>query len=50
MRQDTLNSEKAQKFQDEIFKNMTAEQKIKLAIKLQNFCVKLSKLNDRKWK
>ena len=35
----------AQEMQDEIFRNMTADKKIKLASALSMFCLKLNRLN-----
>jgi len=35
----------AQELQDEIFKKMSAERKIKLSLELTSFCLKLNSLN-----
>ncbi len=43
-----MTPEAAQKIQDEIFKKMTASQKIKLVSHFFEFGKKLNKLNDRK--
>lgn len=48
MKKEILNSEKTQKIQDDIFKKMTANQKIKLVSSFFKFGKKLSMLNDRK--
>jgi hypothetical protein len=45
-----LTPQLAQKIQDDIFKKMSAQQKIKLLSSFFRFGKKLSKLNDRKWK
>ncbi|MCX6796888.1 MAG: hypothetical protein NTX98_00200 [Candidatus Doudnabacteria bacterium] len=45
-----ITPEMAQKIQDEIFKKMTAGEKVKLVSSFFRFGKKLSKLNDRKWK
>jgi len=51
LKEDTLTPQKAQKIQDEIFKKMSAEKKIKMTSSLYAFLKKLNKLNDRKkWK
>jgi hypothetical protein len=38
----------AKEIQDEIFRKMPADKKIKLASELTMFCLKLNRLNDRK--
>lgn len=43
-----LTPERAQEIQDEIFRKMTADEKIKLVGSFFRFGKKLSKLNDRK--
>jgi hypothetical protein len=43
-----LTPKKAQEIQDEIFKKMTAEEKIKLVSSFFEFGKKLSKLNNRR--
>ncbi|MFH1968602.1 MAG: hypothetical protein ABIJ84_04405 [bacterium] len=43
-----LTPKKAQEIQDEIFKKMTASQKIKLVSSFFRFGKKLNKLNDRR--
>lgn len=43
-----ITSEVAQQIQDDIFKKMSSEQKIKMTGKLLRFCRKLHLLNDRK--
>jgi hypothetical protein len=48
MVKEVLTPEKAQKIQDEIFKKMTANQKIKLVNSFFRFGKKLKQLNDRK--
>lgn len=43
-----LTPKRAQQIQDDIFKKMSSEQKIKMTGKLLRFCRKLHLLNDRK--
>jgi hypothetical protein len=43
-----LTPKLAEKIQDDIFKKMTAEEKIKMVSQFFEFGKKLSKLNDRK--
>ncbi len=50
MKKNILTPKLAEKIQDNIFKKMTAEKKIKLACDFFRFGKKLNKLNDRKWK
>lgn len=38
----------AQEIQDDIFKKMSADRKIKLALDLSKFCLKLNKLNGNR--
>lgn len=48
MAKEILTPEKAQKIQDEIFKKITAQKKIKLVSSFFRFGKKLKQLNDRK--
>ena len=49
MNKDILTSEKAEKIQDNIFKKMSADKKIKMVSQFFKFGKKLSKLNgDRR--
>ena len=48
MKKEKINA--AQEMQDDIFKKMSAQHKIKLLSSFFRFGKKLSKLNDRKWK
>ncbi len=48
MRKVILTPKLAEKIQDEIFKKMTSEKKIKLTCDFFRFGKKLSQLNDRK--
>lgn len=48
MAKEILTPKRAQEIQDEIFKKMTASQKIKLVSSFFRFGKMLSKLNDRK--
>ena len=48
MAKEKLTPKKAQEIQDEIFRNMSAEKKIKLTSCFFRFGKKLNKLNDRK--
>jgi hypothetical protein len=50
MAKEILTPKRAQEIQDEIFKKMTAEQKIKLVSSFFRFGKKLNKLNDRRLK
>lgn len=50
MAKEFLTPRRAQEIQDEIFKKMTAERKIKLVSSFFRFGKKLNKLNDRKIK
>ena len=48
MKKEVLTPKKAQEIQDEIFKRMSATEKIKLVSSFFRFGKKLSELNDRK--
>lgn len=48
MQKEILTPKRAQEIQDEIFKKMTATEKLKMADSFFRFGKKLSQLNDRK--
>jgi hypothetical protein len=48
MKKEILTPKRAQEIQDEIFKKMTAEEKLRMVDSFFRFGKKLSALNDRK--
>ena len=48
MGKEILTPKKAQEIQDEIFKKMTAQEKIKLTSSFFRLGIKLNRLNDKK--
>ncbi|MEK9174508.1 MAG: hypothetical protein AAB725_00880 [Patescibacteria group bacterium] len=48
MKKNRFRKKTAQDIQDEIFRRMTADKKVKLASALAMFCLSLNRLNDRR--